>query len=115
MPRLHVNVPVLVVVTSVHRVGCRPGARVGAGEPVAVAAGTATPSGPAGWRRGEELAVVADAHHDMGVQVGQSDGELDRVKAGVEGEQRCQWAGSPEGDKIGSNVKREAKVRHGRR
>jgi hypothetical protein len=41
-----------------------------------------------GRRRCEELAVVADAHRDLGVGVGQSDGELDRVEAGVDDEQR---------------------------
>jgi hypothetical protein len=88
---LHVDVAVLVVVAGVRRVGCRPGGRVGAGEPVAVAAGTAGPPWLAWWGRGEEFAVVADTHHDLGVCVGQSDGELDRVEAGVEGEQRrCQ-------------------------
>src|SRR5258705_13150564 len=93
VPRLHVDVPVLLVVAHVHRVGWRPGGRVGAGEPVAVAARPATLAWVAWWGRGEELPVVADTRHDLDVQVGQPDGELDRVEAGVEGEQRCQRAG----------------------
>jgi len=79
------------------RSGYRPGDILAArlvsevGEPVAVAAGASTLPWLAGWRRGEEFAVVADTHHDLDVQIGQSDGELDRVETGVEGEQRrCQ-------------------------
>jgi len=90
VPRLHVNVPVLLVVTAVYRLRWRPGGRVGAGEPVAVAAGTPALPGPAGWRRGEELTVVADTHHELDVRIGQSDRQLDRVETGVEGEQRYQ-------------------------
>jgi hypothetical protein len=46
VPRLHVNAAVLVVLAGMCGVGWRPGGRVGAGEPFAVAAGPAavTPS-----------------------------------------------------------------------
>jgi hypothetical protein len=46
VPGMHLDVAVLVVVAAVHRVWCWPGGRVGAGEPVAVAAGPATLSRP---------------------------------------------------------------------
>jgi len=52
-----------------------------------VAAGTPAPAGLVWWRWAEERAVVADTHHDLGISIAQPDGQLDRVEAGVEGEQ----------------------------
>src|SRR5439155_15730057 len=87
VPCVYLDVAVLLVFTGVCRIRRWPGARLVAAEPGAVAAGT--PALPwLVWRRwAEELPVVADTHHDLGISIAQPDGELDRVEAGVEGEQ----------------------------
>ena len=72
----------------------RPGGRVGAGELGAVAARPAALGGTRRWWRvGVEAAVGAQPHQHRGGLLGQVEGELGGVVAGVEHEQRHGLAG----------------------
>jgi site-specific DNA recombinase len=92
-PGLHGHAAVLVVLAGQRGGRGRPGGRVGAVELGAVAAWPARLAGWRGWRVVVEAAVGAQPHQHRHPLLGQVQGELGGVVAGVEHHQRHRPAG----------------------